>query len=247
MRGCCGEVSWNGRRLQLAYGHWRPHWHRARRISRGARSTASLRRDAANCHGVTVQVAGVAAEIDEVPGGIPRTSNQSNLASATKTRSRSALLRRAVGGNQARFLDRSTWSRRTRRQEASKFGQACCEQSLPTVRISSRSPLASACGTLASTWGAKPGNTVSAAAMNAATAIAEKALIMTVPCHGPWRPRRFVGWTCSQRKFPAVFARSENGFVRAEFCFVVHWRTKHCRSAQGRRADPGTGSLADPK
>src|SRR3954454_21310634 len=33
-------------------GHWRPHWHPARRISRGARSSASLRRDAANCHGV---------------------------------------------------------------------------------------------------------------------------------------------------------------------------------------------------
>src|SRR5881394_3442182 len=114
-----------------------------------------------------------------------------------------------------------------RRQEASKFGQACCEQSLPTVRISRRSPLASACGTLASTWGAKPGNTVSAAAMNAAAMIAEKALIMTVPCHGPWRPRRFVGLTCNQRKFPAVFASCENGFVRAEFCFVGQWRTKH--------------------
>src|SRR5215218_3778438 len=38
-----------------------------------------------------------------------------------------------------------------RRQDASKFGHACCEQSLPTVRMSRRSPLASACGTLAST------------------------------------------------------------------------------------------------
>src|SRR3982750_3023873 len=75
-----------------------------------------------------------------------------------------------------------------RRHEASKFGQACCEQSLPTARISRRSPLASACGTLASTWGAKPGKTVSAAAINPAAAIAENALIMTVPCRGPWRP-----------------------------------------------------------
>src|SRR5207245_5179564 len=119
-----------------------------------------------------------------------------------------------------------------RRQEASKFGQACCEQSRPTGRTSSRSALASACGVEASTLGAKPGNTVSAAAMNAAMAIAEKALIMTVPCHGPWRPRRFVGWTCSQRKFPAVFTGPENGFVPAEFCFVGQWRTKHCRLAQ---------------
>src|SRR6266487_2278878 len=98
----------------------------------------------------------------------------------------------AITGGQSeqklrRYGVRSTVTRRAsftsdlepaaRRQEASKFGQACCEQSLPTVRISRRSPLASACGTLASTWGAKPGNTVSAAAMNAAAATAEKALI----------------------------------------------------------------------
>src|ERR1700716_4159434 len=76
----------------------------------------------------------------------------------------------------------------TRRHEASKFGQACREQSRPTGWISSRSPLARACGTLASTCGAKPGRTVSAAATNAAIAIAESALIMTVPCHGPLRP-----------------------------------------------------------
>src|SRR5881394_166299 len=76
----------------------------------------------------------------------------------------------------------------TRRQEASKFGQACCEQSLPTGRMSRRSPLASACGTLASTVGAKPGKMVNAVAMNAAKAIAESALIMTVPCHGPFGP-----------------------------------------------------------
>src|SRR5206468_6662211 len=88
-----------------------------------------------------------------------------------------------------------------RRQAASKFGQACCEQSLRTVRISRRSPLARACGTRASTWGAKPGNTVSAAAMNAATLIAERALIMTVPLPWAFAARRFVGWTCSQRKF----------------------------------------------
>src|SRR5437879_1047892 len=66
----------------------------------------------------------------------------------------------------------------TRRQEASKFGQACCEQSLPTARTSNRSALARTCGTLASTVGAKPGNTVSAAATNAAAAMAERALIM---------------------------------------------------------------------
>ena len=249
-RGGCGELSGMAGGCNWRDGHWRPHWHRARRISRGARSNASLRRDAANCHRVTARKALPrrcrAPESMRSSGGIPRTSNQSNLAANNKRKGRSAPLRRTVGGNQARFTH-DDLEPAARRQEASKFGQACCEQSLPTVRISRRSPLASACGTLASTWGAKPGNTVSAAAMNPAAAIAEKALIMTVPCHGPWRPRRFVGWTCSQRKFPAVFAKSENGFVGSEFCFVVHWPTKHCRPAQGRRPDPGTGSLADPK
>src|SRR5436305_14149033 len=68
-----------------------------------------------------------------------------------------------------------------RRQAASKLGHACCEQSGPKARISSRSPLARATGTLASTWGAKPGRTVRAVAANAATAIAESALIRRSP------------------------------------------------------------------
>jgi hypothetical protein len=56
----------------------------------------------------------------------------------------------------------------------------------------------------------------------------------------------FVGWTCSQRKFPAVFTACENGFVPAEFCFVGHWRTKHWRLAQ-ETLGLTTGSLADLK
>ena len=52
--GGCGELSGMAGGCNWRTGHWRPHWHRARRISRGARSTASLRRDAANCHGVPV-------------------------------------------------------------------------------------------------------------------------------------------------------------------------------------------------
>src|SRR4030088_262776 len=82
----------------------------------------------------------------------------------------------------------------TRRQEASKFGQAFCEQFGPAAWMSSRSALARACGVEASTWGAKPGRTVRAAATNAATATAERALIMTVPCH--WAlAARFVALT----------------------------------------------------
>jgi len=59
--------------------------------------------------------------------------------------------------------------------------------------------------------------------------------------------RRFVGWMRNHRKFPAVFAGSQNGFIRAEFCFVGPKATKHCRLAPNRRADPGPGSLTDPK
>ena len=106
-----------------------------------------------------------------------------------------------------------------RRQEASKFGQACCEQSLPTVRISSRSLLASACGTLASTWGAKPGRTVSAAAMNAATGDCGKSLDHDGPLSWAFAARRFVGWICYRRRFPAVFAKPENGFVPGRVLF----------------------------
>jgi hypothetical protein len=75
-----------------------------------------------------------------------------------------------------------------RRQAGSKFGQACCEQSRPIGRISSRSPLASTRGTLASTSGAKPGSRARAVATSAAIATAETALIMNDDPHvtGPW-------------------------------------------------------------
>src|ERR1700739_248880 len=97
----------------------------------------------------------------------------------------------------------------TRRQEASKFGQAFCEQPAPTLWISSRSALARAWGTLASTWGAKPGKTARAAATNAATVTAERALIMTVPCHWAFGPS-FRWLTDTPRRFPDVFARCKS-------------------------------------
>jgi hypothetical protein len=58
------------------------------------------------------------------------------------------------------------------------------------------------------------------------------------PLSWAFAARRFVGWTCIQRKFPAVFTGPENGFVPAEFCFVVHWLTKHSRSAQADARTP---------
>src|ERR1700680_364699 len=80
----------------------------------------------------------------------------------------------------------------TRRHDFSKFGQAFCEQFGPTVWISSRSALANGTGTLASTCGANPEGMVSAEPKISAITIAEKPLIITVPCHQAFPARRFV-------------------------------------------------------
>jgi hypothetical protein len=71
----------------------------------------------------------------------------------------------------------------------------------------------------------------SEAATNAAIAMAENALIMTVPCHGPLRPFVFVRLIDTHRPFPDVFATVKNGFVPAEFCFVAVGGKKHGRPA----------------
>src|SRR6266851_351599 len=202
----------------------------------------------------SVAVSGSALELIEAAAGVAVTGEASHgypptsliagrraitFQSAT---SRRELLRDSLGyGSSAPYGVRSAVTSRasritvlepaTRRQEASKFGQACREQSGPTGRISSRSPLARANGTLASTCGAKPGRMVSAAATNAAIAMAEIALIMTVPCHGPLRPVVFVRLMDTQRPFPDVFAGVKNGFIRPEFCFVAVGGKKHGRPA----------------
>ena len=83
--GCCGEWSGMAGRCNWRDGHWCPHWHPARRISRGARSNASVRRDAANCHGVPARRRGaLPPESTRSSGGIPRTSNQSNPAATER-------------------------------------------------------------------------------------------------------------------------------------------------------------------
>jgi hypothetical protein len=95
--------------------------------------------------------------------------------------------------------------------------------------MSSRSALASGTGVLAETWGAKPGRMVRAAAMNAATATAERALIMTVPCNlslsvcfgGP-----FVGRIDNRPWFRDIFASHEKRFHHAKNCFNLVFRTK---------------------
>jgi len=35
----------------------------------------------------------------------------------------------------------------------------------------------------------------------------------------------------TQRPFPDVFAKAQNGFVAPEFCFIAGWRTKQSRFA----------------
>ena len=117
----------------------------------------------------------------------------------------------------------------TRRHEASKFGQVCCEQSGPSRRMSSRSPLASAWGTEASTCGAKPPREVRPAATNVTAAIADNALIMKLSgkrTHGPGFCRRFR----NQRRLRDPFTRREKWFHPARLCFVGPRKTKHAVS-----------------
>src|SRR5689334_6993053 len=106
------------------------------------------------------------------------------------------------------------WAPTRRRQDASKFGQAFSEQSRPIGWTLSRSALGRACGTLASTCGAKPGRTVRAAATSAAIAIAESALIMTVPC-----PTGLCGSLVDELitkgRFGIPSRSGKNGFIRS--------------------------------
>jgi hypothetical protein len=51
--------------------------------------------------------------------------------------------------------------------------------------------------------------------------------MMTVPCHWALAAPSFRWLTDTKRPFPDVFARSENGFMPLEFCFVATAATKH--------------------
>ena len=106
-------------------------------------------------------------------------------------------------------------------------------------------PWQAACGTLASTCGAKPGKTVSAAAMNAATAMAERALIMTVPCHGPWRPVVSLDGLVASASFRMSSPTSGNGFVRRRVLFRRQLADETMPARHGRRLEPETGSVAE--
>ena len=134
-----------------------------------------------------------------------------------------------------------------RRQDASKCGQFCCEQSAPTGRISRRSAFASGRGTLASTDGAKPGRTARAAATHAAIATAEKVLIMTVPCHPALAA--LVVWSLhTNGPFPEFFAKSAKGpkMVSSPRPIVSSGRSgRNKAGVLERRAGRAIGSMAD--
>jgi hypothetical protein len=117
----------------------------------------------------------------------------------------------------------------TFRQEAWKFGQACCEQSRAAVWMSSRSALARACGTLASTCGAKPGSTVRA-----------------VPCHWPLRPVVKLGRLIPGARFRLFSRKAQNGFIPPALCFVVT-SGRNTAASHRRRGYPLSGSGQDRK
>jgi hypothetical protein len=167
-----------------------------------------------------------------------KTSNGDQASGLRSTNSRDETcgrhrsLRRAVYGVRSAVTSRA-WRTTplvpaARRQEASKFGQACAEQSRPMGRMSRRSALARGRGTLASTCGANPGRRVRAAATNAATAIAESALIMTVPCllviPGPSGPAVLLAALVTIPGFGTPSPKAESGFIPKPFCFI---RTAH--------------------
>jgi hypothetical protein len=70
---------------------------------------------------------------------------------------------------------------------------------------------------------------VNAAATNAATATAERALIMTVPCEMAVWPVVFVDALVTKSGFAMPSRITKNGFVRYPFCFVAARRTKQNR------------------
>src|SRR5260370_24805261 len=117
--------------------------------------------------------------------------------------------------------------------------------------MSSRSPSASACGTLASTCGAKPGRMERAAATNAATAMAETALIIRPPVIGPLRP--VVGLVnCYPAPVSGCLREGRKWFRAPGVLFRRRSRTKHGRPAlwgaasrqavQDWRAEAGRGA-----
>jgi hypothetical protein len=62
-------------------------------------------------------------------------------------------------------------------------------------------------------------------------AMAETALIMTVPCHWAFMALHLMGGLIPSARFRMSSRKRENGFVPPEFCVVPARRTKHFRLA----------------
>ena len=177
------------------------HWEsRPARITRRARSTASLRRDVAKCHGLCLERkrAGPTGCGRRLPGGLRGPRPVAPV---------------------------------VRRQEPSKFGQACCEQSLPTGRMSSRSALASGWGCAGFDLGGKAGQNGECGGNEGGNGDGRKC-----PDHdGPlswslWRPR-FVGRLVPSASFRRSSPPTEMVSSRREFCFVV-WLAHETKSVR---------------
>jgi len=214
---------------------------RARRVIRTARSTASLRRAAANYHGVLLpEMIGsyLATEIDhggrpcesriaenaEVLGGHPEDFKPEQAGWSTEAEGKDASLWGTVGGNQARFADHG---------RRGGFGAGDAEagsfkirpgllRAIPADRANVEPvTLGENLGYAGFDRGSKAGQNGQCSRDERSKSDCGKCLDHDGPLSWAVSARRFVGWMCTHRKFPGVFAGSENGFIRTEFCFVA--------------------------
>ena len=153
----------------------------------------------------------------------------------------------AVGGNQARFADQRSGLGAGDAKAGSFEIRPCLLRAILANRADIEPiTLGEGLGYAGFDRGAKPGKMVSAVAISAAKAIAESALIMTVPCHGPFGPS--FRW---MDVYPAQVSgrlRRLAKMVSSGPSFVSSPREgRNITGSPGRRFDPGTGSSADPK
>ena len=147
------------------------------------------------------------------PGGIPRTSTRAIWQQLI----RSDALRRTVSGNQARFLDRSSsrWcgGRRPRSSARTAASNPSDGTNFQPIALGKRLRHAGC------DLRGKAGQHGQRGGDEGGSSDGGNSLDHDGPLNGPSRPRRFVGGGSSQCKFPAVFAGSENDFVRVRVLF----------------------------
>src|SRR5260370_5345933 len=204
-RCCEGEWAWMAGGDGGRTGHWQDPQGRCtapRRIIRRARSSVSVRRHAENYHGMFC----------DCWGGRP--------------------LWGAVSGNQARFADR-------RRLGAgdTKAGSREIRPGLLRAAPADRADvqtvsLGEGLGYAGFHLRGEAGENGERGSDERSNSNGRKCLDHDGPLSLGLRGPSFRCELTNQPRFPAVFAKSENGFVPPEFCFVVHWRTKHCRFAK---------------